>query len=209
MCKWPHLPSVLAFSSLPTVRRHSPLPSVLAFSPLPTVYRRPLVPLVMAFSLLPTVRNWAVHADSYRGFLRFRHYLRYKIAVRHADRTVGFGLFAITNGTPPVARTVGLCVFAITHGRKSLSGTPPLPWVFAFLPLPTVQNRCQVPRPYRGFSRFCRYPRYEIELSPPIPTVGFRLFTITHGMPPFAPTVGTRIFAITHGIKKPPPGRRI
>ena len=76
---------------------------------------------------------------------------------------------------------------------------PHLPVVFALSQLPTVQNRCQARRPYRGFSCFCRYPRYtaghayrgflrfrhyqryEIELSPPIPTVGFCIFGVTHG----------------------------
>ena len=71
--------------------------------------------------------------------------------------------------------------------------------VIAFSPLPTVENRCQARRPYRGFlhfryypryaavrayrgfSRFGCYQRYEIELSPPIPTVGFRIFAVTHG----------------------------
>ena len=120
---------------------------------------------------------------------------------------------------PPVARTVGFCVFAITHGMKLSYPRRFLPWVFAFLPLPTVENRCQARRPYRGFLHFRHYPRYaasrayrgflrfrhyqryEIELSPPIPTVGFRVFAVTHGMPPVARTVGFHVFAITNGMK--------
>ena len=114
--------------------------------------------------------------------------------------TGGNHVFSLTNGTPPVARTVGFRVFTVTNGMKLGCPHRFLPWVFAFLPLPTVQNRCQARLPYRwflrfdcypryaagrayrGFSRFRCYQRYEIGLSMPIPTVGFRVFTVTNGM---------------------------
>lgn len=113
--------------------------------------------------------------------------------------TGGNHVFGLTNGMPPVARTVGFCVFAITHGMKLSCPCRFLPWVFALSPLPTVHNRCQARLPYRwflrfdcypryaagrayrGFSRFHCYQRYEIGLSPPIPTVGFCVFAVTHG----------------------------
>ena len=136
---------------------------------------------------------------TYRGFSCFCHYPRYEIGLSPPIPTVGFRIFAFTHGMPPVARTVGFRVFAVTHGMKLSCPRRFLPWVFAFLPLPTVQNRCQARRPYRGFLHFCyyqryaagrayrrfsrfrHYPRYEIELSMPIPTVGFRIFAVTHG----------------------------
>ena len=116
-----------------------------------------------------------------------------------ATSTGGNHVFGLTNGTPPVARTVGFRVFTVTNGMKLGCPHRFLPWVFAFLPLPTVQNRCQARLPYRwflrfdcypryaagrayrGFSRFHCYQRYEIGLSMPIPTVGFRTFAVTHG----------------------------
>ncbi len=164
-----------SLSGTPTV------PWVLAFLLLPTVHRQSRVPLVFAFLPLPTVENRCQARRPYRGFLHFCRYPRYKIAVRSLGHTVGFR------------------VFAVTHGMKLSCPRRFLPWVFAFLPLPTVQNRCQARRPYRGFLHFCyyqryaagrayrrfsrfrHYPRYEIELSMPIPTVGFRIFAVTHG----------------------------
>ena len=116
-----------------------------------------------------------------------------------ATSTGGNRVFGLTNGTPPVARTVGFRVFTVTNGMKLGCPHRFLPWVFAFLPLPTVQNRCQARLPYRwflrfdcypryaagrayrGFSRFRCYQRYEIGLSMPIPTVGFCVFAVTHG----------------------------
>ena len=56
----------------------------------------------------------------YRGFWRFRNYQRYEIGLQAADSTVGFGVFAITNG--------------MKLGYKR----PIVPWVFAFSQLPTV-----------------------------------------------------------------------
>ena len=133
--------------------------------------------------------------------------------------TVGPRLFAITHGIPPATRTVGNGVFAVTNGMKLGCPCRFLPWVFAFSPLPTVQNRCQVHRPYRGFLRFWpypryaasrayrgfshfrHYPRYKIALRHTDRTVGFCIFAITHGVPSVAPTVGFCTFAVTHGTK--------
>ncbi len=47
-------------------------------------------------------------------------------------------LYVIGNETASAERTVGFGVFAITHGRKSPLDHFRLPWVLAFLPLPTV-----------------------------------------------------------------------
>ena len=77
-----------------------------------------------------------------------------------ATSTGGNRIISITHGMLPVARTVGFCVFAITHGMKLSCPRRFLPWVFAFSPLPTVENRCQARRPYRGSSRFRHYQRY-------------------------------------------------
>ena len=133
--------------------------------------------------------------------------------------TVGPRLFAITHGIPPATRTVGNGVFAVTNGMKLGCPCRFLPWVFAFSPLPTVQNRCQVHRPYRGFLRFRpypryaasrayrgflrfrHYPRYKIAVRHVDHTVGFCVFSVTHGMPPFARTVGFRVLAVTNGMK--------
>ena len=156
-------------------------------------------PWVFAFSPLPTVQNRCQARRPYRGFSCFCRYPRYTAG--HAYR--GFSRFACypryeIELSPPIP-TVGFCIFSVTHGRKSLSGTSTVPWVFAFSPLPTVcrrshlpwvfalsplptvRNRCQARRPYRWFLRFRHYPRYEIGLSMPIPTVGFCIFAVTHG----------------------------
>ena len=116
-----------------------------------------------------------------------------------ATSTGGNRIISITHGMLPVARTVGFRVLAVTNGIELICPCRFLPWVFALLPLPTVQNRCQARRPYRGFlhfrhyprcaagrsyrrfSRFRHYPRYEIGLSMPIPTVDFCIFGVTYG----------------------------
>ena len=142
MCKWTHLPVVIAFSPLPTVENRCQA-------------RRPY----RWFSRFACYPRYAV-SRAYRGFSRFGCYQRYEIELSPQIPTVGLRVFAVTNGMPPVARTVGFCLFAITNGMKLGCPCRFLPWVFAFSPLPTVENHCQARRPYRGFLRFCHYQRY-------------------------------------------------
>lgn len=65
--------------------------------------------------------------------------------------------YAITS--PTAIFTVGNGVFGVTNGRKWRSRRPDVPWVIAFLVLPTVENRTSGPNAYRGFCRFCHYQR--------------------------------------------------
>ena len=69
---------------------------------------------------------------TYRWFMGIHDYPRYAITA----------LMAIS--------TVGNCVFAITHGRKWCDRRPDVPWVMAFLALPTVGNGVVGGRMYRG-----------------------------------------------------------
>ncbi|WP_019189733.1 hypothetical protein [Levyella massiliensis] len=101
----------------------------------------PIVPWVLAFSPLPTVENGNLRRPEHRGFLRFCDYQRYEIGLHEVDRTGGFGVFAITNGT------------------KRRFAPPRVPWVLAFLPLPTVENGDLRHRAYRGSWRFRNYQR--------------------------------------------------
>ena len=50
-------------------------------------------------------------------------------------------LYVIGNETASAERTVGFGVFAITHGMKWRCTWQNAPWVLAFLQLPTVENR--------------------------------------------------------------------
>ena len=99
------------------------------------------VPWVLAFLQLPTVENGDLRRPEHRGFLRFCNYQRYETAICTAQRTVGFGVFAITNG------------------MKLGCAWPIVPWVLAFLPLPTVENGDLRHRAYRGSWRFRNYQR--------------------------------------------------
>ncbi len=78
--------------------------------------------------------------------------------------------------------TVGISVFAITHGMKWGCMRPSIPWVLAFLRLPTVENGDLRHRAYRGFWRFRDYQRYKTAICTALRTVGFGVFAITHGM---------------------------
>ncbi len=92
--------------------------------------------------LLCVIGNGDALGQTYRRLWRFCHYRRYDMRLRSVERTVGF------------------CVFPITHGMKWGWTRLNIPWVLAFLPLPTV----------------------EMGLDSAKRTVGFGVFAITHGM---------------------------